>query len=100
MRAADAAILILTLVISWTFYRAHRKADFAFNLFDLVMENGKLSRMACVFMGAFAVASWIVIRLTVDGKMTGEIFAAYGGIYVAPIIAKLFSSNPPAKETP
>ena len=100
MRAADAAILIVALVIAWSFYRAHRNATYALDLFDLVMENGRLSRLACVFMGSFAVSSWIMIRTTIDGKMTEGLFLAYGGVWVAPVIAKLFSANPPAKVEP
>jgi len=98
MRATDAAILIVALVIAWSFYRAHKNANYTFDLFDLVMENGRLSRLACVFMGSFAVSSWIMVRATVDGKMTEGLFLAYGGVWVAPIIAKLFSIQPAAKE--
>ena len=97
MRAADAAILIVSLVIAWSFYKAHTNQDFNFNLFDLILENGKLSRLACVFMGSFAVSSWIMVRVTIDNKMTEGLFMAYGGVWVAPIIAKLFSTQPPAK---
>jgi len=94
MRATDAALLIITLVVSWSIYRAHRNRDYSFDFFDLIMDGGKLSRLACVFMGSFCVSSWIMIRATMDGKMTEGLFAAYGGIWVAPIIAKLFSPPP------
>lgn len=98
MRAADAAILIVALVVTWSFYRAHRNTRFKFNVFDLIMEHDKLSRLACVFMGSFAVSSWVVVRATIDGKMTEGLFAAYGAIWCAPIIAKLIS-NPPKEVT-
>ena len=98
MRAADAAILIIALVIAWSFYRAHTNRTYAFDLFDLIMEHGKLSRLACVFMGSFGVSSWVMVRATVDGKMTEGLFTAYGAIWVAPIIAKLFANQSPAKE--
>lgn len=93
MRATDAALLIVVLLIAWSFYRAHRRTDFVFNVFDLVMENGKVSKMACVFLGSFAVSSWMMIRVTLDGKMTEMLFAAYGAIWVAPIITKLVSNQ-------
>ena len=92
MRAADAAIIIVALVIAWSFYRAHKAQDIVFNLYDLLLENGKVSRLAVVFMGSFGVSSWIMIRTTIDGKMNEGLFMAYGGVWVAPIIAKLFSS--------
>ncbi len=94
MRATDAALLIISLVVAWSIYRAHRNPAYEFSFFDLVMENGKLSRLACVFMGSFGVSSWIVIRATMDGKMTELLFAAYGAMWVAPIMAKLFAPAP------
>ena len=100
MRTADAVLLILGLVLAWSFYRAHLDQTSVINLFDLVMEHGKLSRLACVFMGSFGVSSWVMIRATVDGKMTEGLFAAYGAIWVAPIIAKLFANTQPSKEQP
>ena len=99
MRATDAALLIVALVIAWSFYRAHRSdsAAFAnFNLLDLILENGRVSRLACVFLGAFMVSSWVIVRMTIDGKMTELIFAGYGTMWVSPIIAKLFANIPAA----
>lgn len=96
LRAADAGIIIVALAIAWSLYRAHRDQNglSAFNLFDLLMENGRVSRLACVFMGSFLVSSWVVVRVTIDGKMTDLLYAAYGTMWVAPIVAKLFSPAP------
>lgn len=99
MRAADAALLIVALAIGWSMYRAHKSGDAAFvhfNLMDLIMENGRVSKLACVFMGSFGVTSWIMVRLTLDGKMTEMLFSAYAAAWIAPIVAKLFSPSPPA----
>jgi len=95
VRPADAAILIVSLVIAWALYKAHKSATVHFNLFDILMENGRVSRLACVFMGSFVVSSWIMVRMTVEGKMTEGLFMAYGTVWVAPIIAKLFSGPKP-----
>ena len=97
MRATDAALLIVALCIAWSFYRAHKmdKGAFAnFNLLDLILEHGRVSRLACVFMGSFMVSSWIMVRMTIDGKMNELIFAGYGAMWVSPIVAKLFSPAP------
>ncbi len=99
MRATDAALLIATLVISWSFYRAHRNRNIDFNFFDILLENGKVSRLACIAMGAFLVASWIMVRLTMDGKITEGHVGLYLGACFSPIVAKLFAPaplNPPA----
>jgi hypothetical protein len=94
MRTADAALLIFGLMLAWSFYRAHLDQTNVINLFDLVMDGGRLSKMACVFMGAFAALTFIMIRLTLDGKMTEGYFTSYGGLCFAPLIAKLFSPAP------
>ena len=94
MRAADGALLIVALVVAWSFYRAHRNAALTFNLFDLIMENGRVSKLACVFLGSFGVTSWIMVRLTLDGKMTEGYLTAFGALWIIPITAKLFSPAP------
>ena len=94
MRATDAALLIVALVIAWSFYRAHKsdKGVFLqFNLLDLLLENGRVSRIACAFMATLVVTSWVVIKLTIENKLTDVIFGAYLTAWVAPIVAKLFS---------
>jgi hypothetical protein len=99
MRAADASLLIIGLVVAWSIYRAHRNPAYEFSFFDLLMDNGRLSRLAFVFMGSFLVSSWIMIRLTFDGKMSEGLFMAYGTVWVAPIIARLFSPPPTSSMT-
>jgi hypothetical protein len=94
VRATDATLLIIALVIAWSFYRAHRNADFVFNVFDLIMENGRVSRIACAFLATLIVTSWVVVRLTLDGHLTEGLFTAYVAAWVAPIIAKLFQPKP------
>ena len=98
MRATDAALLLIGLWIMWSFYSAHRSPTNAINLFDLVMVDGRLSKMAVVFMGAFAATTWIMVRLTIDGKMTEGYVGLYGATWAAPMIARLFS-NPPSGTT-
>jgi hypothetical protein len=98
MRSADAALLIVALVIAWSLYRAHMVQDNTFNLFDLITENQRVSKLACVFLGSFGVTSWMMVRLTLDGKMTEAYLAAYGALWIIPITAKLFA--PPKPEIP
>ena len=98
MRAADAALLIIALVVFWSFYRAQKDPDFRFDLFDLLMENGKVSRLAFAFMATLGVTSFLMIRLTIDGKMTEGYFGLYSAAWIAPIIAKLFAPAPLKQE--
>jgi hypothetical protein len=99
MDMADAVLAIFMLLITWSFYLAQKDSHNVFNLFDLVMENGRLSRIGFAFIVALFVTSWVLIRVARDGKMTDLLYAAYGTMWVAPIVAKLFSSQPPAGTT-
>lgn len=97
MRATDGALLIIALVIAWSVYRAHHSPDYTFDLIDLLVENDRLSRIACAFMATLVVSSWVVIKAAIDGKLTEGLFTAYLAAWVAPIVAKLFSQSKPAK---
>lgn len=90
MRAADGALLIIALLIAWSFYRSHMDKANTFDLFDLLMENGRLSKVSCLVMGAFTVHTWIMVRLTLDQKMTEGYLTIYGATWVAPLLARLF----------
>lgn len=92
MKIMDGILIVVALLVVLSFYRAHRDKDFAFNLLDLFMENGRLSRLACGFMITLIITSWIMVRLALDGKLNEGYFMAYGGMWVAGIVAKLFST--------
>ena len=99
MRATDAAMVVFALALIWSFYRAQRNPGFAFDLFDLVMENGRLSKTSIAFVSTLLVTSWIMIRLTLDGKLTEGYFTGYAVAWIAPLVAKLFSPPTPAGTT-
>ena len=99
MKYTEAGAIIILLIVAWSLYNAHRDKGSTFNLFDLLMEGGKLSRLACVFMGAWFANTWILVRLTEDGRMTEGYLTAYGLTWVAPIIAKLFAPPLPPSIT-
>ena len=94
MKLADATLLIGFLVLAWSFYRAQKNQNFSFDLFDLVMENGKLSKTSVAFMATLIVTSWVMLRLTLDGKLSDGIFMGYGAVWITPLVAKLFSVPP------
>lgn len=81
------AIGAVLVVVS--FWRAHSRPGFDFNAFDLIMEGGKVSKIALTFMLAFAVTTWILIDLQLKGKMTEGYLMTYGGMWVASLVAKV-----------
>lgn len=91
MRILDAVVLVLMLLLAWSFYRAHKDPNSEINIFDLIMADGRISKMAVAFITTLGVTSWIMVRLTTENKLTEGYFTAYGMMWVAPMIARLFS---------
>lgn len=87
MSTTDLIALFIVFLVLVSFIKLHLDKDSNFNLFDLVMENGRLSKIACVFLASFLVCSWVMVKTE---EMTEGLLMAYGGIFVAPIIAKMF----------
>jgi len=91
MEPTKAFGLVLLLLVVWSIYNAHRDPGLSFNFFDLLMENGRLSKLSCMALGSWALHTWIMIDLEVSGKMTETYITTYGTIWVAPILLKLFA---------
>lgn len=95
MKTTDIVLYTLLAVIvagvAVSFYRYQKNPTF--NILDLLMENGRVSRLAAAFMMTLVVTSWVMIKLTVDGKMTEGYLMAFGGMWIAPIISKMFATN-------
>lgn len=91
-------LLIGAGLVAWSFWHAQRKPDFDFDAFDLVMENGKVSKIAVTFMVAFAVTTWILIDLQLKGKMTEGYLTVYGGMWVAALVARVVFNKTDAPE--
>lgn len=86
-------LAVLVVVILASFYYAHRSRMTGFNAFDLVMENGRASKTGVICMGAFFITTWIMLHLTLNGRMTEGYLTIYGGLWVAPILARIFKGN-------
>lgn len=94
-------LILVLLAIIYTFYRAQYDETFiTFNLYDLIMENGRLSRNGVVMMGAFALTSWMMINLTLNGKITEGYLLAYGSMWVAPGITARIVNGATTKDQP
>lgn len=92
------AIVVLALIaaaIGYSFWKAHRDPSFVqFNVFDLIMHNGRLDKIAVVFMAVFILTAWVFASLYLDGKMTEGYMTTFGVMWVAPLTAKvIFGAN-------
>ena len=84
-----AAFAFIVAVSLWRF----QKSDNHFDLLDLLMENGRVSRLAAAFSVTLVITSWIMLKLAIDGKLTEGYLGIYGTMWVTPIIAKMFATS-------
>ncbi len=92
-------ILALAIIaITFTLWQAHRRPDIQFNALDLLMENGRVSRISVAFMLVLVVTTWVIVDLQIHAKLTEGFFTAYGLMWVGPLVAKVVfnKTEPPA----
>lgn len=81
-----AAGCVLVLL---SFWRAHSRPGFDFNAFDLIMENGRVSKIALAFMLVLAVSTWVIVAQQLAGKLTEGTFGLWLTAWVTPLVAKV-----------
>lgn len=89
--------LLVALIIMISLRRMHNDAS-TFDLRDLLVENGRVSKAAAVMMGSFAATTWAFIYLTLAGKLTEGIFGLYAATWIAPVVSRLIKSNGSAQQ--
>lgn len=82
-------LAIAFLVIAFSFWQTHKSGDNQFNAFDLVMNKGKVDKIAVSYMLVLALSSWIMIDLQVNMKMTEGYFGIYIGAWIVPLVSKV-----------
>lgn len=96
--------LLLALVLGalgYSIWKAQTDPTITFNLFDLLIENGRVSKVSCAFMGTFLLSCWLMVDLQWSGKMTEGYFTIFGGMWVAPLIARvIFGKTNPTPTDP
>jgi hypothetical protein len=92
-------VLVLTMaLIAYSFWQAHKNPLVDFNVFDLLMENGRVSKVACMVLGSFIMTTWMMVHLTIHDKMTEGYMTTYMAAWIAPLIAKMFVQPAVPKE--
>lgn len=87
-----ALLVVLVLLLLW---RLHRDPAVSFNLLDLLLENGRVSKAACVMMGAFGVTTWQMVYFTLENRMTEGFLGIYVGAWIAPVVTRLVVNGAP-----
>lgn len=76
-------------LVMFTMWRAHRNTMSQFNAFDLIMENGRVSKIAFSYMLVLGVSTWVIVLMSWRDKLTDGMFGLYLAAWVAPLVAKL-----------
>ena len=92
--------ILLLLLIVRTLKRWNADPGNPIAIRDLFMENGKLSKGACVMMGAFIGTTWFFIYYTLAGKMSEGYFGLYLAAWVTPVVTRLIVNAPSAPPPP
>jgi hypothetical protein len=97
---AYVLLAIMVLVAAVSIYRYEKNPSNNFNLVDLLLEDGRLSKWSLIIMLAFAIHSWALVVWVLRFSASTQDFLAYGGVWITPLIAKMFvpktPSDPPA----
>lgn len=98
--AMPLLLALAVLAMLFALVRRSRSAHSALNLDDLLLgEDGKLSKAAAVMIGAFAMTTWLMVYLALQGKMTEGYLAIYVGAWIAPTVTRLIVAPKPAAQS-
>lgn len=91
LKLSLAVVLILVILfIAISLIRRSRSEASHLNLEDLLLgDDNKISKVASVMMGAYAMTTWLMIYLALNGKMTEGYLAIYVGAWITPTVTKL-----------
>lgn len=82
------------LAIAVSVWKAHKNAAIQFDIFDLLMENGRVSKIAVAFMLVLLVSCWVIVSQQTQGKLTEGMFGLWLTAWVTPLVAKVvFNKN-------
>lgn len=87
------ALCLAALVVGLTLMRAHRNPHVKFDLLDLLMEGGKVSKIAVAFMLVLGVSTWVIVHLTIHDKMTEGYLTIYTGAWIIPLVTKVVANK-------
>jgi hypothetical protein len=80
----------LLCLILW---KAHKAAG-SFNVFDIVIVDGKFDRVAFAYILVLFVTTWIMINLEITRRMSEGYVGLYCTAWVGPLVAKMvFGKN-------
>lgn len=97
LKTVMALLLALIALLMWRgLVRRNHASASQINLDDLLLgDDGKMSKAAVVMLGAFGVTTWMMVFLTLQGKMTEGYLGIYVAAWIAPTVTRLVTNRPP-----
>lgn len=94
------SFILLALVLWRSLRRLQTTSGNGYDWQDLLMENGRPSRAAHLMWGSAVVMTWYFIYAALTDKMSDTLYATYGGLCLAPTIARLiWNPSTPAPQS-
>lgn len=82
--------LVAALVIAHLLGRSQRDKHSPINFEDLFIgDDGRMSKASTVMLGSFVVTTWMMVELTLSGKLTEGYLGLYMAAWVAPTVTSL-----------
>ena len=99
--AMQVILAVVVLAIAVSVWNAHKSHSTIFNAFDLLMENGRVSKIAVAFMLVLVVSTWVIVDQQISGKLTEGMFGLWLTAWVTPLVAKVVfaKAEPPGTTT-
>jgi uncharacterized membrane protein YedE/YeeE len=88
-----AVLGLIALAVMLGLARRWRSKTSPIDLDDLLMENGRTSKIAVGYMALLVFSIWLMTYLAFDDKMTEGYFTIFCATWVAPIIARIMKGN-------
>jgi hypothetical protein len=96
---AMVGLLICMALVLRALLRRDRDEASKISFDDLLLDpDGRMSKSAIVMFGSFAMTTWVIIYLTLAGKMTEGYMGLYLTAWVAPAVTKLIKGVPPPED--
>lgn len=77
------------VLIALSLWSVQRRKDVQFDLLDLLMENGRVSKTAVAFMLVLGVSNWMMMYLLLKDRMTEGYFTIWVSAWIAPLVLRV-----------
>jgi len=87
-------VAMILIVFTSLFIKNHsNNSQICFD--DLLLgADGRISKTACVMLGAFAVTTWLLIYKEINGSSSEVYFTLYCAAWVTPTVTKIIKGEP------